>query len=517
MCIRDRRRAILQNNIYGVDIDRQAVEVAQMSLFLKLLEDERATSARQYQLDYARDANLKKLLPDLSSNIVCGNSLIGWDIAGLATLDPDDERKINPLDFEQAFPAVMRAGGFDAVVGNPPYVDSEWMTQHWPLTRAYCARKYAAASGNWDLFCVFVERTIAICKQGGNASLILPNKLGSASYARGARKIIADQSLISVRDYSEVPVFPVSVYPIIFIVEKAAPNTDAFVHYERMARGSSGEFIVKDSKNLKYDIYFSPPELPWRIFSNLGDENPSDRIRASNPALGSVATVVGAATVAEAYEIAKIIDEGGSGIRVVNSGTIDPYSLLWGRKQFRYIKRSYLLPTITDKNSHKLPARRLQQAKTPKIIIAGMTKRLECALDSEGAYLAGKSTSLVFWDGDLRYLVAILNSSLVNFFYNTQYGGDRLQGGYLRIGPPQLKQIPLRVVSKSNKEDMVRHDQITALVDQMHASKQQTATGTQGKEVATRKCAAIDRQIDQLVYELYGLTDEEIALVEGNA
>src|SRR5690606_26735699 len=111
------RRTILQNNIYGVDIDRQAVEVAQLQLFPKLREDERATSARQYQLDYARDANLKKLLPDLSSNIVCGNSLVGWEVSSLLSLDPDEERKLNPLDFESEFRQVMSSGGFDAIVG----------------------------------------------------------------------------------------------------------------------------------------------------------------------------------------------------------------------------------------------------------------------------------------------------------------------------------------------------------------------------------------------------------------
>ena len=512
------RRAILQNNIYGVDIDRQAVEVAQLSLFLKLLEDERATSARQYQLDYARDASLKKLLPDLSSNIVCGNSLIGWDVAGLAALDPDDERRLNPLDFEQAFPAVMRAGGFDAIVGNPPYVDSEWMTQHWPLTRTYCSQRYIAASGNWDMFCVFVERSIALCKDNGIASLILPNKLGSASYACGARQVIAGQSLLSVRDYSDVSVFPVSVYPIIYVVEKATPREDAIVCYERMETKQTGEIIAGESKGLKFGSYFVPPELPWRIFSNVDDKNPSDRIRAENPALGNIATVVGAATVSEAYEIAKLIDDGGDGIRMVNSGTIDPYSLLWGQKQFRYIKRSYLHPTISAQNAKKLPIKRLRQAKAPKIVVAGMTKRLECALDSEGLYLAGKSTSLIFWAGDLRYLIAILNSALVNFFYNTQYGGDKLQGGYLRIGPPQLKQVPIRVVAKSDKESKSLHDRVIVLVDQMLAAKQQEAAASgHAREIASRKCAALDRQIDALVYELYGLTADEIALVEGGA
>ena len=110
------KRQILLNNIYGVDIDPQAVEVAQLSLYLKLLEDETIASAHQQQL-----AMKQALLPSLSKNIVCGNSLIGWDILEGKLFDSGDERKLNPMNFEDAFPEVMKRGGFDAIVGNPPW------------------------------------------------------------------------------------------------------------------------------------------------------------------------------------------------------------------------------------------------------------------------------------------------------------------------------------------------------------------------------------------------------------
>lgn len=506
------RRAILLNNIYGVDIDRQAVEVAQLSLFLKLLEDERAVSARQHQLDYARDPNLKKLLPDLSHNIMCGNSLVGWDIVDLAGLSAEDERKLNPLDFADAFKDLMHNGGFDAIVGNPPYVDSEWMTKHLLLTRHYCSAHYEAAAGNWDIFCVFVERAIALCKPNGRTSLIVPNKLGSANYAADARKVIACNSLVSLRDYSDVPVFPVAVYPIVYMVEKKHAARDATVLFEKMAPDEKEVARVIHSANLGLGAYFTPPKSPWRVFASLDGTSVLERVDRF-PRLLEIATVVGAATVAEAYEIATLLEEGGDGIRVVNSGTVDPYALLWGHKQFRYLGQSYLRPTVPKSKRKMLPSRRLEQATTPKIIVAGMTKRIECALDSDGAYLAGKSTSLVLWAGDLRYLVAILNSRLVNFFYNAQFGGDKLQGGYLRIGPPQLKTIPIPPIE--DKADRSRHDQIVRLVVRMlEAKKHESAANGHAKEVATRKCAALDHRINALVYELYNLTQEEIALVE---
>ncbi|MCX6377666.1 MAG: type I restriction enzyme HsdR N-terminal domain-containing protein, partial [Armatimonadetes bacterium] len=112
-----KKRDILLNNIYGVDIDSQAVEICQLSLYLKLLEEETEASAQQYLLDFGKQA----LLPSLSKNIVCGKSLIGRDILDGQLFDNGEERKLNPMYFEDAFPEVMKRGGFDAIIGNPPY------------------------------------------------------------------------------------------------------------------------------------------------------------------------------------------------------------------------------------------------------------------------------------------------------------------------------------------------------------------------------------------------------------
>jgi len=132
------RKRILLDNIYGVDLDAQAVEVAQLSLFLKLLEDETTASAKGHQLEFR-----ETMLPSLDRNVIHGNSLIGWDILDGQLFEGDEERKLYPLDFAQAFPEVMRRGGFDAIVGNPPYV----RIQGFPRNQLdYFSRNYNVSS-----------------------------------------------------------------------------------------------------------------------------------------------------------------------------------------------------------------------------------------------------------------------------------------------------------------------------------------------------------------------------------
>ncbi len=154
------RREILVNNIYGVDIDRQAVEVAQLSLYLKLLEEETAGTAREYQMEFH-----ETLLPSLSKNIVCGNSLIGTDILSGELFEPVDERKLNAMDYEQRFPEIMKRGGFDAIVGNPPYILLQILDQ--PYVFDFISRKFQAARYKIDTYHVFIEHALFLAKHGG--------------------------------------------------------------------------------------------------------------------------------------------------------------------------------------------------------------------------------------------------------------------------------------------------------------------------------------------------------------
>jgi hypothetical protein len=511
------RKRILTNNIYGVDIDAQAVEVSKLSLLLKVLEGETdETLNAQMRLFHER------ALPDLDGNIKCGNSLIGPDFFdGRLDLDEEERRRINAFDWQAEFANVFKVGGFDVVIGNPPYVDSEWMTYSLPDERQYCTKRYEAASGNWDLFCVFIEKAVALCRSAGFISLIVPNKLGSASYAAGARKVATVQNcLLSLRDFAAVPVFPVSVYPIVFVVSKNKAKNTSTVRYEKMSESESAGISIVRTSVLAYKEFFANPEKGWAIFSGVNGAPLLARLSHDFPRLDHVATVLGAATVSEAYRISPLLrdDPVDDGLKFVNSGTIDRYAFLWGSFDCRYIKRRYSHPYLSLSDLEGVSFKRAKQAQTPKIIVAGMTKILECGVDIDGRFVAGKSTTVIFSITDLRYLAGILNSRLVNFYYDATFGGDKLAGGYLRVGPPQLATIPLAMMNLDMPRDRLRHDRMVAMVNQMLQFHEDLASARTAHEktLLERQIAATDRQIDTLVYELYGLTGDEIAIVEGS-
>ena len=128
---------------------------------------------------------MKKLLPDLSKNIVCGNSLIGRDILEGQLFANDEERKLNPMDFEDAFPEVMKRGGFDAIVGNPPYgmvID--------PVQKSYFRDHFTTTGRKIDTFALFLERATKL-SPNGLVGYILPSPLLSNLYARRCPSLYA--------------------------------------------------------------------------------------------------------------------------------------------------------------------------------------------------------------------------------------------------------------------------------------------------------------------------------------
>ena len=167
------KKRILLNNIYGVDIDSQTVEVTKLSLLLKVLEGETDQSLRR-QLAFAQE----RALPDLGKNIKCGNSLIGPDyFTGQLLPDEDEMRRVNPFDWKAEFPGIMETGRFDAVIGNPPYVRIQTMKEWAPLeVEAYKTRFQSASKGNYDIYVVFVEKGLNLFNKTGGLGFILPHK-----------------------------------------------------------------------------------------------------------------------------------------------------------------------------------------------------------------------------------------------------------------------------------------------------------------------------------------------------
>lgn len=464
------RQRLLLDSIYGVDIDARAVEVTRRSLLRQMVATTEITPDVRTLVEETQRA--------LTRNIQCGNAVI--------------EREFG---WAEQFPRILAAGGFDLVIGNPPYLGAEQMSDRFPNWRQDCTARYRTASGNWDLFCVFVERSIELCKTGGLTSFVVPNKLASASYATAVRRLLAvEHHLLMIRDYTQIPIFPVAVYPIVYVTRKTPPPPQFTVRYERVERLESGTEVVT-AEDLS-DRLFRQPEQPWPIFTHAAVTDLILRLQQTFPALGTIAQITGAATVAEAYQMQTLIQECSqetNGLKLVNSGTIDRYRCLWGEKLCRYLGRTFRYPGVIEPQISQLPAKRLQQARQPKIIVAGLSRMLECMVDPEGTVLAGKSTSVITSSLNLLYLLAILNSQLLTAIYQSLFGGDRLQGGYLRMGPAQLRTLPIPVIAPDQPE-----------VQRLVMLAQQACLWPQ---------AGLLAQIDRLVYQLYGLTDREVQLI----
>ncbi|HEY9748107.1 MAG TPA: TaqI-like C-terminal specificity domain-containing protein, partial [Allocoleopsis sp.] len=267
-----------------------------------------------------------------------------------------------------------------------------------------------------------------------------------------------------------------------------------------------------------YQRYFSQAGKPWRLGTSLHQAELCDRLQSQFPPLSTVAEVLGAATVGEAYAMQSLIADEAcpatTDLKLINSGTIDRYCDLWGQKCLRYLGHTYRYPTIPTTQQTHLPQKRQHQACQPKIIVAGMSQVLECVVDVTGAFLAAKSTVIVLSSLNLYYLLALLNSKLISFYYRHLFGGDCFKGGYLRIGPQQLRSLPICPTDRSSSSQS--SERLVELVQRLLALQQQLrlAATLPHQQQLQQGIHSIEQQIDQSVYKLYELTEEERCLME---
>ena len=208
----DFKRRILVSNVFGVDIDSSAVEVTQLSLYLKMLENENKNSLLK-ERDFL--AETVPLLPELKNNIKCGNSLVSTDFS----IDPDELASKLAFDWSTRFPSIFKKGGFDAVVGNPPYVLLQELNSR--NVFEYLKEKYKSATYKIDLYQVFLEQGIQLLKDGGVIGFITPNSFLRNKFAYGLRELLLDHSIINVLRLFHYPVFSgASVDTCIFVAQK---------------------------------------------------------------------------------------------------------------------------------------------------------------------------------------------------------------------------------------------------------------------------------------------------------
>ncbi|MCK4798488.1 MAG: Eco57I restriction-modification methylase domain-containing protein, partial [Spirochaetes bacterium] len=545
-----RKLEVIKNSIFGVDIQPIAVDVSRLRCFLTLVVES--------EIDDAKPNRGIEPLPNLDFKFVCANTLISLpkkenmglfdDHSGIAELTKimseyfscnsqnKNEIKLKFLNVQKEilektisafgkntgeltlkltiwnpfgntsnlwFDSEWMFGvedGFDVVIGNPPYVDSETMVRDNPDLRVLYSSIYRFAKGNWDLFIIFIEQGIRFLNDKGSLSYIVPNKLIAAKYSESLRSYILTKNIKFIRDYSDVKVFKeASVYPIVFQISNFY-NSYSEVELTKMRDIEKIELINNIPHSLFYeDIYWDKYFINPNEFKIISKISKNIKLEKMNN------LIMGAATVGEAYKLKEIVTEmnemDGEYKKLVNSGTIDPYKYLWGNKKTQYIKTSYSKPVVENKKLNQLLPNRFKQANNKKLIIAGMSKRLEVVYDY-GECIAGKSTTIILDNEkiDLLYLLAILNSTLISYWYRIYFSSLSLAGGYLRISNNEIKKIPIVEPDKKTYKEIIK------IVNQIHSCRENN-----NKDIGTE---SLESQIDQLVYKLYNLTPEEIETVE---
>jgi hypothetical protein len=566
------KKRILLNNIYGVDIDTQAVEVTKLSLLLKVLEGENAeTLGKSLRLFHER------ALPDLGENIKCGNSLIGPDFyegKQLSLLDDEERYRINAFDWNAEFPEIMQAGGFDVVIGNPPYIRIQAMKEWAPIEVEFYKRCYKAASkGNYDIYVVFVERVLQLLNERGRMGFIMPHKFFQAKYGQALREMIAKGNhLGEVVHFGDQQVFAgASTYTCLLFLDKASNKHFHYINaHDLNAWRVNGEavegelpadkvtekewnFVVGPGAKLFERLGEMPVKLgdvAKRIFQGLitGADQVFILENASNGAYTSIST--GETLPIERALMHPLckgsVDLKRYRISELNKSILFPYKLVNGKAQlltpqeledhfpnaWGYLSKNRYILEARERGKWKHDrwyafgrSQNLSEMEQTKILTPSISDRGSFTLDFAHHYYfvgsgggGGGGYGITLSDKFLYLtypcVLGLLNSKLLDWYL--KHVSSPFRGGYYSYNRQYIEQLPIRTIDFSDATDKVRHNRMVELVEAMlKLHKQLAAAKTSHEKTAIhRQIDTADKQIDQLVYEQYDLTNEEIRIVE---
>lgn len=578
---------ILERNIYGVDINEESVEIARLSLWLRT-----ATKGRK--------------LNDLSANIKCGNSLI----------DDPAVAGAKAFDWKKEFPAVFAKGGFDVVIGNPPYLRVQGLRESFEKESHYFEKEFKSATGRFDIYVLFMEQAVRILGHHGQASFILPHKFMVSDFGEGSRRFLVEQRAVnSIVSFGAEMVFEdASTYTCIIGLSRGngsftaatIPPSALFTEFEQHHVQYSSLSVDKwslggDEQQGLMEKLNKHPLRVLDVFENVsqgvvsvGDDLLIMRGRfAGNRFIGFSersqkeveleAEIVRPMLIGEnVRRYAPLTQE----FFIIYphhevSGKTVPFEEDVMRTKFP-LAYSYLLQfkdeLVAKKIRYKTNAtywfslhrsRELSLFKQEKIVTPETSMGGNMTIDKHGylhntqVYCLTRSAQHAF---STEYLMAIMNSNL--FWYFLKATGAVLRGGYFRFKTKCLEPFPIAQPSNKSIESdisgiVLRQIEETAALSvildnlrsylrskynlptlsralenwpglefkgflaELKKAKVQLSlaeeaewltyfTAEKAKAQALQaQIAKTDKEIDALVYQLYGLTEEEVKEVEG--
>jgi hypothetical protein len=519
LTIQEKKR-ILLNHIHGVDIDPQAVETTKLSLLLKVLEGEtEQTIGSTLRLFHER------ALPDLDRNIKCGNSLIGpdfYDGQQMTMFDEEERLRINAFDWAAEFPEVFGTrdsgpgtrtpgaeSGFDAVIGNPPYGAAVE-----PPEIEYLRARYESPSNSLDSFLLFVEKAEILLRRGGLFGMIIPSGWVSTPSSRRLRALFMER--FRPLSFVSLPFDVFSGAYIDTVVVTAARTDDAasqaddsvelvvFPHRHRIL--NADEFAAHCLEG-HYRDWLARPDFEFLITTPTGAAGLLNRIGAQSFTVGQFVSVKrGIETYSPSPDRDAV-----TCAALAFTGTLQRYDL-------RHGETSYIAYT-----------RDIQESK-PRQYFSGerillrqvLSRKLRLqAVHATETFLTNQSVQSLIRQPEAPFplspwcILAFLNSKLMSWYF-VQFNSAARRDDFPKIIIKQTRELPLPSLALAKPGRQTPCDSLEEHARAMTELHRQIAQAKNpaARSALQRQIDATDRQIDQLVYELYGLTEEEIRIVE---
>ena len=516
----DERKRILLKNIYGVDIDLQAVEVTKLSLLLKVLEGvSKDVLERQKRLFHER------ALPDLASNIKCGNSLIGTDFyegKQLPLLDDEEEQyRINAFDWEVEYPEIFKRKnpGFDAVIGNPPWGARMLMTE-----KTYLSRMHPDVA-DFESSQYFIVHCMQLLQSSGIGGMIVPNTFALNVYARRCREKVLSLACISgIVDLSQVDVFTGPNVRSMILILTRRQSDECHIFGTSSDKPTFEPFRRITQTRLLHSDTWKPLFSKETLLSEF-----IDHIIRRCPILSEYCQVrqgyipYRTSTLTRRFGSARAerLVKG----RLWHSAKRESSEYqpeLQGRDVGRYVLDwSGIWVRYGEWVSTYLP---LSTFSGPRILIREITHPLPYALlasYTERIFVHNPSVLAVLPLSEsihMKFLLGILNSRLMSEIF-MHVAPKAKKGLFPKIIITDAKRLPVPRVNPSMQRGRALHDKMVQLVEKMLKlhKRLEAAKTAHKKTIIQRQMDGTDRQIDQLVYQLYGLSDEEIRIVEGES
>ncbi|MFA5970771.1 MAG: Eco57I restriction-modification methylase domain-containing protein [Lentimicrobiaceae bacterium] len=406
----------------------------------------------------------------------------------------------NAFEWRFEFPEVLNDVGdfvgFDVVIGNPPYISAMDLKKALD-DKAYKQLKndYLTAKGTVDLFIYFFELGLKILKTKATLAYITPNRYLSASYGEALREFLFRSTEIrEIVDYSNVKVFAeASTYPILTFLNKRATPSNKYLISIGKYDSIADAIIYKKMDSSKLDL------LQGYIWGFLLNEKITltEKVINQSESIINCALINATSTASEADEYHSLINQE-QGLKLINTGTIDKYESSWGKEFLTDKGEKYLRPFLS-KDTGTISQQRMHLYESPKIVLAKIALSTEAFYDEFGEYASINTNCLHSFkpDYDARYVLAWLNSKLFQFTFECFFEGLKMQGGYLLYSAPNVSKMYIKNILKSDQQPFIQ------LVDQILEAKKH------GQETL-----ALEQQVDELVYGLYGITEEERRLIE---